>query len=204
MSYRHSSKRVPYCATCEKAGEPESVFRSHFTRNTPGGRVVCPTILKFFCKECGEVGHIANEKYCPVLRSAANEDRSWREARNRAESVLKLEKEKERKLAIMLEKEKADQLKRRIASNPFSVAFDSDSEDDDVSAVTAEPEPRIISNCSVMSYKDVLSKPLASSSTLAAPAGPHPNFMVINPSNFSRTFKRRSWADDSSSDEEND
>ena len=63
-------KRAPYCDTCYRKGLSPKEYTSHFTRSEPGPRgvVVCPTILSAVCKTCGEKGHWANDKFCPVMR----------------------------------------------------------------------------------------------------------------------------------------
>lgn len=59
---------TPCCKVCQDAGKPESVFRSHFTRETrdPSSRIVCPTLLSQECRYCAKKGHTV--KYCPALK----------------------------------------------------------------------------------------------------------------------------------------
>jgi len=61
--------RTPLCKVCQDAGKPESVFRSHFTRQTPDphSKVVCPTLLAQECRYCFKKGHTV--KYCSVLKA---------------------------------------------------------------------------------------------------------------------------------------
>lgn len=52
-----------FCPVCKAAGKTEAEYTSHYVRDTPGGVVVCPTILNQTCKLCKEKGH--NAKHCP-------------------------------------------------------------------------------------------------------------------------------------------
>lgn len=54
-----------FCSVCKMAGKPESVFASHFVRESPepDAKVVCPTLLARCCYVCGIQGH--TPKYCP-------------------------------------------------------------------------------------------------------------------------------------------
>ena len=218
MSYRQQSRKSPYCATCERAGQPESVYRGHFTKDAPGGKVVCPTIMEFKCKECGESGHIANEKYCPVLREYAAADRLVRSATQRAERVLFDEKNKTRSVG--------SNKKPVVTSNRFALAFDADSDSDEEKvatktvakvavatkvAVAKDEFPVLGLPCvvgggvPVRSYKDMLEKPIV----LEKKDEIVLNFHVLSSSVRATPFKvsakfRRSWADDTSSDEEED
>ena len=183
-------RRTPYCATCEKAGKPESVYRGHFTKDAPGGIVVCPTIKGFKCKECGSMGHIANEKYCPVLRSYARSDKLVANAKKRAECVLRSERAKQ----VYVSSKKSD----------FALAFEEDSEDDEsiddsLDSVNLTP----VLHTDKVSYKDVLSKTAIVSSVHVVCH--KDKFQVISSAAFSSNGKKtRSWADDYSSDGEDD
>ena len=57
-----------FCKVCKDAGKKESEYTSHWVRNAPGpgGKVVCPTLLKTVCKYCKAKGHII--KFCPKLK----------------------------------------------------------------------------------------------------------------------------------------
>lgn len=56
-----------YCKVCHDAGKSESVYMSHYTRETPDpkSKVVCPTLLNMECKYCFSPGHTV--KYCSIL-----------------------------------------------------------------------------------------------------------------------------------------
>ena len=219
--YRQPSRKTPYCATCERAGQPESVYRGHFTKDAPGGKVICPTIKEFKCKECGESGHIANVKYCPVLREYAASDKKVNQAKARAERVLYEQ--------VMKDKE-IEALTRRntTTTNRFALAFDScDSEDEGEKKKEKEKKKVVVvkeefpmlgggaaataasvdSLAAAWSYRDMLEKPIVLEKEEIVS-----NFRVIPSSSFAKVtvtplkFRqtRRSWADDTSSDEEED
>lgn len=56
-----------YCAVCHAAGKSEAVYTSHFIRETrdPNSRVTCVTLLSQECRFCFKKGHTV--KYCPAL-----------------------------------------------------------------------------------------------------------------------------------------
>ena len=51
-----------FCKVCKDAGHPETVYTSHFVKDRPGGKIVCPHLLGLRCRHCGESGHTV--KYC--------------------------------------------------------------------------------------------------------------------------------------------
>ena len=63
-AYKNNNKK--FCKVCQDAGKPESLFTSHFPRETNdrNSRVVCPTLLAQECRNCGKRGHTV--KYCTV------------------------------------------------------------------------------------------------------------------------------------------
>lgn len=69
--YRNVNNSAPiqkYCKVCHDAGKDESVYRSHFTRESrdPKSKVTCPTLLDLNCRFCYKKGHTV--KYCTVLK----------------------------------------------------------------------------------------------------------------------------------------
>ena len=48
-----------FCKVCKDMGKPESVWKSHYVRQTrhPDSPVTCPTILNNVCKYCNIKGH---------------------------------------------------------------------------------------------------------------------------------------------------
>ena len=65
---KNSTALNKFCKVCQDKGLPESVYRSHYTRETPDplAKVCCPTLLALECRYCGANGHTV--KYCAVLK----------------------------------------------------------------------------------------------------------------------------------------
>ena len=55
------------CKVCRDAGKPESVFTSHFVKDSKNGVVICPTLLNTVCRYCRQSGHTV--KYCSSLKN---------------------------------------------------------------------------------------------------------------------------------------
>lgn len=56
--------RTPFCKVCYDSGQSYQLYSSHFVKDKPGsnGIVVCPTLLKIVCQNCGCRGHTT--RYC--------------------------------------------------------------------------------------------------------------------------------------------
>ena len=52
---------TPFCKVCHDAKKPIEVYTSHWVRDTPGGKIVCPTLLKITCNYCKEDGHMPSQ-----------------------------------------------------------------------------------------------------------------------------------------------
>jgi len=80
MSRQQATKqqRSKQCTFCMKAGEAESVYKSHFIRESPdpNSKVVCPLLLATICPNCDKLGH--TYKNCPKTL-ADEKDRKRRE-----------------------------------------------------------------------------------------------------------------------------
>jgi len=52
-------KKKAFCAFCFNIGKPESVYTSHYVRETPAqdSRIVCPELRNCVCTGCGKCGH---------------------------------------------------------------------------------------------------------------------------------------------------
>lgn len=68
MSRSNTNNLTAYCKVCQDAGKPETIYRSHYTRETkdPNSRVICPTLLALECRFCFKKGHTV--KYCKILK----------------------------------------------------------------------------------------------------------------------------------------
>ena len=62
-----SSNNNKVCKVCRDAGKPESVFTSHFVKESKNGVVICPTLLNTVCRYCKQNGHTV--KYCSSLKN---------------------------------------------------------------------------------------------------------------------------------------
>ena len=67
----------PFCKVCKDFGKPESVFTSHFVRQTthPNSPVTCPTILNNVCQYCGEKGHFVSS--CSLKKTQLKEEKLY-------------------------------------------------------------------------------------------------------------------------------
>ena len=63
------SCKKPFCKVCQDSGKPENVYTSHYVRSLPDktGKttVTCPTLLNTECRYCTRLGHTA--KFCPIM-----------------------------------------------------------------------------------------------------------------------------------------
>jgi len=60
--------RAPCCKVCKDAGEPESVYASHYVKDRDGN-VTCPKLKAIVCLNCGKRGHTSS--YCKAPAAAA-------------------------------------------------------------------------------------------------------------------------------------
>ena len=113
-----------YCKVCHDAGKPESVYMSHYTRETPDpkSKVVCPTLLSMECKYCFATGHTV--KYCLILED--NKKRQEKENKLQQRQHTKIEYAAKQKSAT----EKLPMMKKNIFAS--LVSNDSDSENEEV------------------------------------------------------------------------
>lgn len=74
-SLNQSQKVKPFCKICYDSGKPESMYNSHFVRESRdvNSRVVCPTLLALQCRFCGVRGHTVSKckKACSTKASAS-------------------------------------------------------------------------------------------------------------------------------------
>ena len=84
---KHNDSMKPFCKVCKDFGKHESVFTSHFVRQTthPNSPVTCPTILNNVCQYCGEKGHFVSS--CSLKKTQLKEEKLY---------LLSQKKERER------------------------------------------------------------------------------------------------------------
>ena len=58
--------RSKLCTVCRAAGKPPAQYRSHFVKDRPGGKTVCPYLLSLRCPTCGARGH--TRTHCPGVK----------------------------------------------------------------------------------------------------------------------------------------
>jgi hypothetical protein len=130
MSYASSAKKnskvapaaQAYCAHCANIGKPESIYRSHFVRESadPNSRIVCPELLATECPYCYKCGHTKSR--CPILLAQEKQ-------RKKEERTQKIVEKK-------AEQPQTSSKKINKIINKFSVLDDSDSD--------SEPELKTI------------------------------------------------------------
>jgi hypothetical protein len=94
------SSNQKFCKVCQDAGKSETEYRSHFIRETrdPNSKITCPTLLAIECRYCFKRGHTL--KYCSAFKNKS----------------VKLVKKVEKPKSIKKE------------TNTFSCLYDSDDE----------------------------------------------------------------------------
>jgi hypothetical protein len=72
MSTNKMSTNQKFCKVCQDAGKSEAEFRSHFIRETrdPNSKITCPTLLAIECRYCYKRGHTL--KYCSAFKNKTN------------------------------------------------------------------------------------------------------------------------------------
>lgn len=91
----------PYCAHCFNLGKDESVFRSHFIRESPdpSSKIVCPELLATECPYCFKTGHTKSR--CPIILA---QDKSAKKEESRQKFLA--EQEEKAKKATKTQKVK--------------------------------------------------------------------------------------------------
>lgn len=104
-----SNVRKPFCKVCQDAGKPETVYSTHWVKDT-NGKVICPTLLATECRYCFAIGHTT--KFCPVLE--------------------KIKKDKNRITSSYTQPVKQDKkIEKKVTGYSVLQVDDSDTEDED-------------------------------------------------------------------------
>ena len=84
---KHNDSMKPFCKVCKDFGKPESVFTSHFVRQTthPNSPVTCPTILNNICQYCGEKGHFVSS--CSLKKTQLKEEKLFLLSQKKVEKI---------------------------------------------------------------------------------------------------------------------
>jgi len=103
-----NAPRKPCCKVCKDAGKPESVFSTHWPKDTKGN-TVCPTLLDQECRFCHQKGHTV--KYCKELaKKIAQDEREKKQQQQqpRAEEPKKQAAPQKPRFALLMEDEDSD------------------------------------------------------------------------------------------------
>jgi hypothetical protein len=202
-----------FCKVCKDARKGEKEYTSHNVKDGKGA-VVCPTLLNQACGYCKEKGHTV--KFCSVLlKKNVEETRDARlEARQEAYR---------RKLDVVVEPKP-----KPLHNNTFSLAFesDSDSEEEEEEEEVIDMILKVpIVTTYIRSYMSVLSTQIRPSSVVAGDGDAQTKEGVVvrgceevkifqncgrlstqkvepkvEPKVYKSHVKGSSWADDDSSD----
>jgi len=184
MTARKNVPLKPYCKVCHDTGKPESIYRSHYVKTTPGpnGVIVCPTLACLECRYCHQKGHTV--KHCTVL-----------EERKKQEEKEAKRKEKKHEPAAIKEKVTTE----IINNNMYFYLQEEEAEPEQIITTLVEPKPV------VMSYACALAKPVPIQEEEKPVTKYEP---VAKPvpapvSAFSR-LRMKNWADWTDSEDEED
>jgi len=157
-----NSKKVapvpqPYCAHCFNLGKDESIYRSHWLRESPdsSSKIVCPELLATECAYCFKAGHTRSR--CPILIAKDKEAKKeeWR---------LKMQADAEAKAKV----EQAKKTQNVKGVSKFAALIDSDSESEDEKQVVKV-------NKTIKQISKIEDFPALTSSKKVAPSAPQVN-----------------------------
>lgn len=172
-----------YCKVCHDSGKSEAVYTSHFIRESvdPNSKVLCPTLLALECRFCFCKGHTV--KYCSALKRRNSERlRNNNEETTNNSSEVYGDGTREAHFGEV----PPEILEELSNSKPYTYA-----------SALAKPVAPVVS-APVVSELVVLA-PITATSPINRDTTPKPN--IVTPW---RTCIQRSWADDTSSDEDDD
>jgi hypothetical protein len=181
-----SSSSKMYCKVCHDAGKSEAVYTSHFIRESvdPNSKTVCPTLLALECRFCFCKGHTV--KYCSALKRRNSERlRNYNEETTNNSKICN-DGTREAHFGEIPPKILEELSKELSNSKPYTYA-----------SAISKPVAPVVSP-PVVSELVVLA-PVTATSPINRDTTPKPN--IVTPW---RTCIQRSWADDTSSDEEDD
>ena len=186
-----SSSSKMYCKVCHDSGKSEAVYTSHFIRESidPNSKVLCPTLLALECRFCFCKGHTV--KYCSALKKRNSERLRTNNEINNNEKTTSNNSEiySEGKLGTrddFFGKIPQEIIEELSSSKPYTYA-----------SAIAKPVAPVVSP-PVISELVVLA-PVTATSPINRDTTPKPN--IGTPW---RRCIQRSWADDTSSDEDDD
>lgn len=200
MMSKNVIAKKPYCKVCHDAGKPEIEYTSHWVKDL-AGKTTCPTLLNTECRYCYKTGHTT--KFCSVLAKNNKE-------RERADRRLQ---------ALKPEKQVVEQKKPQ---NVFAaLCGDSDSEEEVTEQVTATIEyptllkkievempkvkPEVKTGWAAIAAKPAQEKkPVEKSNGLVSLADYVKPEVKVQQSNIVKPVAKKSWADESDSEYDDD
>jgi hypothetical protein len=172
----------PFCKVCFDAGKPFDEYQSHYVRDAPGGKVICPTILAQKCRYCLESGHTLS--HCKVLKQKKRVGMSISKECNKKEVTTKVSNASATRFAGLFQDD------------------DSECESDHDSERDSNAHENIVTTQHVLfdnSYAAMAAKPAAAVVTKPSPAVA----VVVNEAiQLNIHESKRSWADYDTSDDE--
>ncbi len=180
-----SSSSKMYCKVCHDSGKSEAVYTSHFIRETvdPNSKTVCPTLLALECRFCFCKGHTV--KYCSTLKRRNNERLRTNNEEETTNNNSKICNDGTREAHFG--EIPPEILEELSSSKPYTYA-----------SALAKPVAPVVS-APVVSELVVLA-PVTATSPINRDTTPKPN--IVTP--WRMCGMQRSWADDTSSDEDDD
>ena len=181
-----SSSSKMYCKVCHDSGKSEAVYTSHFIRESvdPNSKVLCPTLLALECRFCFCKGHTV--KYCSALKKRNSERLRNNNKEETTNNNSKICNDGTREAHFgEIPPEILEELSN---SKPYTYA----------SAIAKPVVSAPVVSAPVVSELVVLA-PITSTSPINRDTTPKPN--IVTPW---RMCMQRSWADDTSSDEDDD
>lgn len=177
-----------FCGICKAVGKSEEEYTNHYTKSAAGpkGVVTCPLILSSVCKCCSKQGHFAD--HCPKRAEKKNQTVNVEIRMKPAAAAV-------HKKSNPIAASRLSSTKSSLSStNRFNLLRDLEDDDELVSAISTPSKKTFASVLASNPMKSALSDKSNTSSFAQAP---------IQLSKVA-TRPRRSWADTTDSDTEDE
>jgi hypothetical protein len=178
------------CKFCQDVGKPEIECTNHRVKDI-NGKTICPTLLNTECRYCFKLGHTT--KYCDVL--AKHKKQQERTERNRYPVVTQ---------DAVIKQKKVDTAFAGLYS-------DSDSEEEPNNPVVATPKPAYLGSSDKEDGKTTWADVVSKAKVVIQPKAlihpkevQQPKQVVYAPWATSKVEPKKSWADWSDSEDEDE